>query len=242
MTLMFRRALTALTATATVATTTMAVATPAVAGTEDRPSATAAGCPDRPADAIGNWTCFFLTVLEGTVRFKNLTIVIDQPIRMTIAQGFLITGKIGASASPLSGGPLSISTPLPGGGGLPDLSGIKVELHGAGPITPGLPIPTAIGVKARLVHPLVGENCWLGSDDAPIVIKPVTGSLSVGLVDSTPALKVQSSDGRFTVPAASGCGAGPEPADSTINSVFGLPSAAGQGQADWLYGVWSAQF
>ncbi len=94
-------------------------------------------------------------------------------------------------------------------------------------------------IKFKLINPLLG-NCYIGSDNNPIVINPVvTGTLS-GETDPNPArfpnivIFVVSggtaTDTTFTAPGVTGCGPGGAkniPVDEALDAGAGLPAASG---------------
>jgi hypothetical protein len=96
-------------------------------------------------------------------------------------------------------------------------------------------------IKIQLVSPLLGGNCYIGSDDDPIVLNlenttAPTFSIESFDADGTPNPSgvmgrfflpgATQGDSSFAVPAATGCGPGGT-ADATINSRLGLPSPSG---------------
>jgi len=92
-------------------------------------------------------------------------------------------------------------------------------------------------VKIKLINPLLGGKCYIGSDDDPIVLHPTIISGTLAFVpDPDPVrfpntvvlevLDAVATDDTFSVPAATGCG--PQGvADDAINSLLGLPSPSG---------------
>jgi hypothetical protein len=116
---------------------------------------------------------------------------------------------------------------------------VQVEL--AGPITnfsPLAPTPFTLPVKVQLGNPLLGGNCYIGSDDDPIVLNPTFNPLGTLNFESDPdpvrfpnvaVLSITGStltDDTFSVPAATSCGPGGS-ADAPINATLGLPSPSG---------------
>jgi hypothetical protein len=92
-------------------------------------------------------------------------------------------------------------------------------------------------VKIKLINPLLGGNCYIGSDSDPIVLNPTIISGTLAFVpDPDPVrfpttvvleiLDAQATDDTFSVPAATGCGPGGV-ADAAINTLLGLPSPSG---------------
>ncbi|MGB7685731.1 MAG: hypothetical protein WBL45_08100 [Solirubrobacterales bacterium] len=104
---------------------------------------------------------------------------------------------------------------------------------------------TALGlpVKIKLDNPLLGSNCYLGSDAKPIQIDFTTGKSgaakgSPGVVNFNKELtRVIINDGRlangtFVAPSVEGCGGiYSSYIDPLVNSVLGLPSASGENTA-----------
>jgi len=98
-------------------------------------------------------------------------------------------------------------------------------------------------IKIKLESPLLGGNCFIGSDDDPIVLNvanTVAPSFDIQFFDPDGTPNPDSSavmarfflpgatqgDSSFAVPAATGCGPGGS-ADATINARLGLPSPSG---------------
>jgi hypothetical protein len=133
------------------------------------------------------------------------------------------------------------------------LTGVDATLELAGPAT-GITLNyenlfeeegTALGlpVKIKLDNPILGNNCYIGSDKAPIQLELTTGTS--GSLNGTPGeisfngsltittltgLKVV--DGTYAVPGASGCGGIFSTfVDPLVNSLLGLPSASGKNAA-----------
>ena len=106
-------------------------------------------------------------------------------------------------------------------------------------------------IKIQLVSPLLGGNCFIGSDDDPIGLNIAnttapTFDIQFFDPDGTPSADPSAvmarfflpgatqGDSSFAVPAATGCGPGGT-VDATINSRLGLPSPAGNNSSS-LYG------
>ena len=101
---------------------------------------------------------------------------------------------------------------------------------------------TALGlpVKIKLDNPLLGGNCYIGSDSSPIQINFTTGKSgatkgSFGIVNfNNEYTRVTIDNGRlvngkFVAPTAEGCGGIFSPfIDPLVNSVLGLPAASGK--------------
>src|SRR5262249_52266686 len=100
---------------------------------------------------------------------------------------------------------------------------LSVEVQLAGPITNFSPLaetPFTLPVKVKLTSPVLGGNCYIGSDSDPVVLNPVfnpAGSLNFAN-DPDPArfpnVAVLSITGStltedvFSVPGATSCGPG----------------------------------
>jgi hypothetical protein len=132
-----------------------------------------------------------------------------------------------------------------------DLNRVTATVEGAGApsnvnigggLVTGVRIIT-LPVKLHLQNPLLGSNCYIGSDSDPIVLQPQTTDLSNahitfqnidldgtpnarGVLDVITVAGATQGDDSFAVPAASGCG----PlglASAAVNRKQGLPSPAG---------------
>jgi hypothetical protein len=118
---------------------------------------------------------------------------------------------------------------------------VKALVQSAGPITNFSPLPTTWTqpVMIKLINPLLGNECYIGSVDNPIVLNPsVSGTLGI-LPDPNPRFpsaavleqtNATATDDTFSVPIVTGCGpggAGNIAIDLAIDSSDGLPSASG---------------
>jgi len=121
------------------------------------------------------------------------------------------------------------------------LTDVTVQVELAGPITNFAPlalVPFTLPVKVKLSNPLLGGNCYIGSDDDPIELNPMFNPVGSLAFESDPdpvrfpnvaVLSITGStltDDTFSVPAATGCGPG-DIADAPINALLGLPSPSG---------------
>ena len=195
-------------------------------------------CPAKPAGATG-WTCYAATVLDGTIDIGSVRVKVDSPIRLVTAQGKLADGTKVARLGSLTGGELTVQTPLPGTPlYIQDLTGTKVKIEATGQVSPGTTMPKEFGVKFRFTHPLLSRNCWVGTDSDPITLKPVIGLAVPQLRANLLMLKVWTTDSTFALPKASGCG--PIPGgliDMAVNDRFDLPNASGDNKASWNWAV-----
>jgi hypothetical protein len=110
----------------------------------------------------------------------------------------------------------------------------------AGPITNFDLTTWTQPIMIRLINPLLGPDCTIGSLDNPIVLNPsVTGPLNVEYPPNTtrfPNLVVfdisnaVAADDTFSAPVAQGCGLGGSAniaVDEAIDTSDGLPSPSG---------------
>jgi len=110
-------------------------------------------------------------------------------------------------------------------------------------------VALSLPVKVKLSNVFLGSSCYVGSESDPIVLnlttgttsppepnKPIKGSAGELKIEDEGALVVLSGgslvDNAFAAPEATGCGA-PFSAlvDKLVDSVFGVPAAAGHNTA-----------
>ncbi|MEO5876589.1 MAG: hypothetical protein ABIS86_01595 [Streptosporangiaceae bacterium] len=197
-----------------------------------------ATCPAKPAGAQ-SWTCFVSVVTEGTIDISSVRVKVDSPLKLVVAQGKQADGTTVAKLGSLTGGDLTIQTPLPGTPlYIQDLTGTKVRIAATGAVKAGTLMPNSFGVKFRFVHPLVSSNCWVGTDANPITITPKISLALPWIQGSTPMLKVWTSANDWALPKAVGCGLIPGGLiDLIVNDRFKLPDAVGDNKADWTWVV-----
>jgi hypothetical protein len=99
-------------------------------------------------------------------------------------------------------------------------------------------------VKFKLINPLLGNNCYIGTDSNPIVLNPSLSLLPGGSLffehDPNPSVfpfagvlgisGAEASDTTFSAPGVLGCGPGGfanGAVDSALNASSGLPAASG---------------
>jgi hypothetical protein len=110
----------------------------------------------------------------------------------------------------------------------------------AGPITNFQAVTWTQPVKFHLINPLLGPNCFIGSDDNPVVVNPTLTGNGMQETDPNPAkhpdtavlkiTKAKATDTTFTAPGAVGCGPGGTAniaIDEALDAKAGLPSATG---------------
>jgi len=120
-------------------------------------------------------------------------------------------------------------------------AGAPSDFNLAAGLSKGIPIVT-LPVKIHLQNPLLGTRCYIGTNANPIVLHPENATNPVvqsesfdgnGTPDPTGVMFAIFSNGgtqqdtSFSVPAATGCGAGGR-FDGPINLKGGLPSPARQ--------------
>jgi len=134
----------------------------------------------------------------------------------------------------------------------PANSDVWVVAQQAGPmgfslITPGQGLNplTVVPLSFHLINPVLGNNCYIGTDADPITLNLTTG-ISGALTGTLGTISTagfsgglytegtEVVDGTFATPAATGCGLDGE-WDSAIDSVGDLPSPSGSNAAE-LYG------
>jgi hypothetical protein len=234
--------------------------TPAAAGATTTPApgyGQFVGCPN-PAEATTEY-CFHTVFTSGKLQVGKLGIPISTPI--TYSGGTTPGGTVVYNAS---GGMPPVPQSVPGG--LVALTGLAwlaevlspselevdadIELAG----TPGAPWPEtfSLPIKIHLTNPVLGKNCYIGSNSSPIALDLITGTTSppppnkpiTGTepeVSFTPNEVIDFENGTyvdnsFAAPGANGCvltlhGYIPISINGPINSQNGLPSAAGHNSA-----------
>jgi hypothetical protein len=206
--------------------------------------------------------CIKSVSTSGSFTINGIPVSITHPV---IVQ-FGVWDPPNASPNQFSGGVLPpadgkelITEPEPTPGGLPLLlscpgstpgvaalcqkattSGhteLAALVESAGPITDFFLTEFTQPVKIKLINPLLGGNCYIGSDSDPIVLHPsITSGTLTFVPDPDPirfpttavleVLDAQATDDTFSVPVATGCGPRGV-ADAAIDSLLGLPSPSG---------------
>jgi hypothetical protein len=166
----------------------------------------------------------------------------------------------------LTASPLDV--PIPGLSNFwPGVTSAIVLIEPAGPVTAFAPLSAGenyplfkLPIKLHLLNAFLGLNCYVGSTSSPIVLSPTAGTTSppppnrpVTGDPGTIAINADPNgfgasvigfggatmvDNALSVPGAHGCGLF-DSADWIVNSLFGVPSAAGH-NAITLTGVGSA--
>lgn len=217
--------------------------------------------------------CTYGETLSGEFKIGSKTTKIEHPI---ILQGGL--ASLGTAEHvdetlipPLYGAEEVSKTPQEIPGGLTGLgeSGGPVfatsELAGTVIVAPGELFGTepavTLPIKIHLQNEQLGEHCYIGSDENPVVLhltdattsppegtEPIKGKRGeiVGILKGR-ALELHGNtlvDNTFAVPAATGCGTSPldeAAVTAAVNANAGLPAAAGKNVAILNGNVLNAQ-
>ncbi|MFF7334414.1 hypothetical protein ACIQU5_27460 [Streptomyces sp. NPDC090306] len=203
--------------------------------------------------------CVTSTTKGGSIRIGSTNVTLGTPIdlKFGIVWGSDAPGvdlpdggsaNVYSTVAPSSGSLLTAPTTdvtIPGLPNLlPGVTSVKAQVELAGPVTDFAPLAAGttvpvfkLPIKLHLIHPLLGPNCYLGSNSNPIVLRPA--ALEAGEIDVQADPNghdtliagftgASLTDTSFSVPGAKGCGLGLGLLDAGINSLFHLPSAAGQ--------------
>jgi hypothetical protein len=196
-----------------------------------------ADCPAAPADAVaGTWTCTAMTTLAVTFQLNKEGAVLDQPLRITVAQGQTTArGTVGVWGG-ISGDPIPLVWGLAGSGlSIPEPHGWKVRFLPAQNVEPGWTIPSGFGLKAQIVGAGLGDDCLIGSDSAPVMVRPQINWVYPAVIDGTWLTKAGSS-AIFSMPTATGCGTLVD--QLLVDEFVGLPAVA---TADHMYAAWAVR-
>jgi hypothetical protein len=207
--------------------------------------------------------CAVSQIVGGEFKIGNKTVPISQPITL---QGGLKENAIGAQ--PLIGardGNTLSRTALEVPGGLTGIELLGGELTATAEIAgspgdvlinqvylaEGAYTAVVLPLKIKLGNPVLGENCYIGSNAHPIVLNltdgttnppppahPISGSKgTLETVGRKKILRISANklvENSFSVPAATGCGTSPllvPLITGLVNLDAGLPSAAGHNLA-----------
>lgn len=232
---------------------------PAAQASERAPGYEAfAGCPD-PEESPDVGACLSSEIYGGHFKMGNKDVPITNP--MTLSGG--LNGKTGEIEFNSQGGLTRAKQKVPGG--VVGLTGLTwlLEVLGSEALTlyavtelAGSPYLTQengatyqLPVKVHLVNPVLGNNCYIGSNSSPIHLNLTTGTTSPpppaepisgskGEVTYEPTLKIVHEndmrlvDNSFAAPGANGCtltlfGFIPIGINGLVNTQSGLPAAAG---------------
>ncbi|MGW5412558.1 hypothetical protein [Actinomadura geliboluensis] len=231
-------------AVAAAALLTLGLASPASAANPDPiPSSfDFSDCPPLPAGASPNYSqCWVGVVTSGTFKVGNFDQTIEKPIKITWATTFNTSTF---ETKNIFGG-LDAEKMLvqPGLFGDPFLSAVyaKVEYAGAFEMPVSSDMKINLGVKVRLINPILGSNCTVGTNSNPIMLNlttgttsppppntPITGEPATIAQENPPVLQAKHVGNSFAVPGAKGCLFGGGVADWLVNQIGGFPSPAGK--------------
>ncbi len=185
---------------------------------------------DCPVAVKHVFQCVVATTTSGEFVLANKTVPITKPI---VLQGGIIEGTHvlvpAADGNTLSRTPLTVPGGLTGIEGLPLGGEVVAVTELAGPVElfeqnlTGLGPAVKLPVKVKLENPILGENCYVGSDTEPILLQLTTGTTkppppakpisgNPGTASLNPALTIITISGTslvdntFAAPAVSGCG------------------------------------
>jgi hypothetical protein len=220
-----------------------------------------AGCPSPKTENPAVTSCLRSDITGGKIKIGNKSVPITQPLVLSggtevEGAGFVFNSKGGLSHTKLQ---------VPGGViGLTGLDWLvnflKVEQLKLFAEAQLAGTPEVIGaenvrlpIKVHLINPVLGNNCYVGSNSSPIVLNLITGT-SGKLTGQAPAYEFDPSlfilharngvfvDNTFSAPGASGCqltllGFIPVGLNSAVNLVSGLPAASGTNETVQNYNL-----
>jgi len=204
-------------------------------------------CPRSSPEVV---TCADIQSVSGSLEIKGFTVPLGESLEIrgginAITRRFIPpTGTTGffSRAIRIPGGILGIEFPIPGNAvlAIAQLAGPASAVE----IALGIPVTTIrLPVKVKLENPILGSNCYIGTNSNPSTVNLTTGTTnppppntpisgSIGEISAEgepPVLKLTgatSVDNAFAVPGASGCGL-LGIVDPLVNLRLRLPSAAG---------------
>jgi len=215
-----------------------------------------AGCPS-PEEDPEITSCIRSEVNGGHFQMGSKDVQITNPI--VFSGGYREDGS-GYDASP-QGGLLPAKQEVPGG--LVGITGLDwlvdlldaeaLELYAVTELAgqPGFPIhqPFTLPIKVHLINPALGNNCYVGSDSNPIMLKLTAGTTNPPppnepISGQPPKLEIDFEtgighlkdgifvDNSFSAPGANGCklvlaGLPVIGINGLVNTQAGLPSPAG---------------
>lgn len=203
---------------------------------------------------------------SGTITIGNITTPVVRPVNVQFGFWTGVNQAYYADAVPPAAGtsailttkpdliPESLTTALgcPSTNAVVENLCVKAENYGgryldvyalateAGPITNFDLLSWTQPVIFRLINPLLGSTCAIGTIGDPVVLNP-TLSITTGQLENDPnpakhpdtfvlATQSTASDTTFTAPGVSGCGPGGVdniPVDAALDASSGLPAASG---------------
>lgn len=214
-----------------------------------------AGCPS-PAEVPTVLLCTRTVIDGGHFQMGNKDVPIKKP--MTLSGG--VDAETGELIYNSKGGLTPVKQQVPGGViGLTGLDWLvnflsieELQLFAvtelAGSTFPA-DEPLVLPIKVHLINPVLGNNCYVGSDSNPIVLNLTTKTTSppppnqpISGMEPTPGVHPEQEvalfnngifvDNAFAAPGANGCklvlfGFLPISINGLVNTASGLPSPAG---------------
>lgn len=204
-------------------------------------------------DDIG--TCVTVVVRGGEMRIGGLTVPVpDGSLKVAGGVTYVEDGddwkdvfipeegtNFGVTSTPIDvpGGALGIDTPL-------NATKIQATVEAVGmPYVDVLNAALSMPVRLKLANPLLGDNCYLGSESNPVVLdlestgNPPSEPVDDGIPGSAVFKAVPHTDTTFAVPAATGCG--PMGAlNWAVNLRASTPSASGKNSLSTTSDVYNA--
>ena len=208
-------------------------------------------CPALPEGADPElWFCNTAVVGGGRLKLGRIDQEINAPLKITYATGYdAETGE----ELPFLMAPMRGQVRIDGGlAGIPGTDRLKLlQVHAQPELTEPLKVtpPVAsrtwflIKMRIKLVNPILGKECHIGSAADPITLEmgiaptsppapnePISGSAPVTLPGDPPVWKIGLVDNAFAVPGAVDCGYKGF-LDKGVNWRAGIPAAAGKNTA-----------
>jgi hypothetical protein len=210
------------------------------------------GCPSRTVDTTIRF-CVTSVVGDGHLKLGSKDTPIIDPISLvgaTTTTGSFVLGSFDGGRQRVPGGLVGL-TGLDWLSDVLGLEALKVYAESEVVGTPSNPAadPFVLRLKVKLVNPVLGNSCYVGSDTNPIVLnltrgttappppnQPITGDPGTSVADPNLPnvirnLGVKLVDNAFAAPSANGCrlqlGLLNVPINDLVNLQSGLPAPAG---------------
>jgi hypothetical protein len=214
-------------------------------------------CPTLPAGAnAADWTCVLVHITGGELDLGAAHQLLNRPITISFADNdaqTLLQGTLKSAPMPVLGG--IFETPEVDKATSADTNlQLHVQPFGVSEaLDPSGQAALITGQRVKVINPIFGNSCFVGTKKNPILIGPTIGTTNPPPPNqpesgSLNALEVIGHEGviiatvvdnAFAAPAASGCGPSSfdingnpiHPLDRVVNAVAGLPSPAGTNNA-----------
>jgi DNA-binding beta-propeller fold protein YncE len=200
-------------------------------------------------NTLGLAFCLGSNSTHGSITLGNITTTTGNTNLQTgliDANGMFTVIAAGSPAGSLVADPVQLDTPVGPVTAITESAGTPSNFNLIAGISTGTPIIT-VPVKIHLANnPTLGPNCFIGSEQDPILLNPqnndLSNALSVGGFFSFDAANgapdvtgpdgallitgLVQGDDTFAVPGATGCGPGGS-LDGAVDVVAGVPSPSG---------------